>query len=95
MAKILTLGVFIMKNLKRYHSTTGMNDDGYYAVMEECPLGDYVKFDEAVEASSNSLQQLRAEIAALLRGLIPPDSEHFRTLSLDEFIAKLRQLSDG
>jgi hypothetical protein len=34
-----------------------------YCGMEDAVAGDYVKFEEAMEASSNSLQQLKAEIA--------------------------------
>ena len=51
-----------------------------------------VKFEEAVEASSNSLQQLKAEIAALCNSFV----KGRRDLFLDEFASKyekLRQLS--
>ena len=36
-----------------------------YCGMEDAVDGDYVKFEEAMEASSNSLQQLQAKIRAV------------------------------
>ena len=54
--------------------------------------GEFVKFEEAMEASSNSLQQLKAEIAALCNSFV----KGRRDLFLDEFVSKyerLRQLS--
>jgi len=40
--------------------------DGDYVQHNVSKDGEYVKFEEAVEASSNSLQQLKAEILPLL-----------------------------
>jgi TRAP-type uncharacterized transport system substrate-binding protein len=53
-------------------------------------LGTFVKFEDA-EASSNSLQQLKAEIAAIADGL---DSYMYTGIgNVQQFTAKLRQLS--
>ena len=43
--------------------------DGDYVQHNVSKDGEYVKFEEAAEASSNSLQQLKAEIAALANEL--------------------------
>jgi hypothetical protein len=49
-------------NLTRY-SLCNINDDGPEVLAMDIQTdGDYVKFEEAMEASSNSLQQLKAEI---------------------------------
>ena len=51
-----------------------------------------VKFEEAVEASSNSLQQLKAEIAALIERHCPKN-EVYHVKQESILIEKLRQLS--
>jgi len=51
-----------------------------------------VKFEEAVEASSNSLQQLKAEIAALADEL-DAFSETLNNRNISDVTDKLRQLS--
>lgn len=54
--------------------------------------GGYVKFEEAMEASSNSLQQLKAEIADLVNQMdtsAPIDLPS----NLGKWMNKLRQLS--
>lgn len=50
-------------NLTRFgyiRVTTGISDDWDIAARSD---GEYVKFEEAIEASSNSLQQLKAKIS--------------------------------
>jgi len=78
-------------NLTRYENLL-IGDLTDEREMIECATGSYVKFEEAVEASSNSLQQLKAEIAALCNSFV----KGRRDLFLDEFASKyekLRQLS--
>jgi len=53
-------------NLTRYENLL-IGDLTDEREMIECATGSYVKFEEAVEASSNSIQQLKAEIASRLR----------------------------
>ena len=76
-------------NLTRY--TTGLHNDGSYIEVES-KTGEWVKFEEAMEASSNSLQQLKAEVAALVAECnvesIKSDDIHFKWL-----VNRLRQLS--
>jgi len=55
--------------------------------------GEYVKFEEAMEASSNSLQQLKAEIAACAIELDRAEDIHPRYSTVDRVIERLRQLS--
>jgi hypothetical protein len=55
----------MVANLTRY-SLVRTDDRFDDMEMVESTSGEYVKFEEAVEASSNSLQQLKAEIAALV-----------------------------
>jgi hypothetical protein len=55
-------------------------------------VGDWVKFEEVAEASSNSLQQLKAEIAALANELEFKHDKNFGIYILD-LVRKLRQLS--
>jgi len=80
-------------NLTRY--TEFLRYDGHTsaALMAESSTGAYVKFEEAMVASSNSVQQLKAEIAALVQ-------EHFLVSDcgvsyghIGVFITKLRQLT--
>jgi len=86
-------------NLTRY--TEFLRYDGHTsaALMVESSTGAYVKFEEAVEASSNSLQQLKAEIAALVTrwdNLKSGDYPSPRAMYHDflfEVMSKLRQLS--
>jgi len=48
--------------------------DGDYVQHNVSKDGEYVKFEEAMEASSNSLQQLKAEILALRKdGVVADD----------------------
>lgn len=54
--------------------------------------GNLVKFEEAVEASSNSLQQLKAEIAAIADSM-ESDNGAVRVVEWWDVINKLRQLS--
>jgi len=67
--------------------------DGDYVQHNVSKDGEYVKFEEAVEASSNSLQQLKAEIAALIPALLPLATLDNRRLGIDQIIRKMRQLS--
>jgi len=55
--------------------------------------GEYVKFEEAMEASSNSLQQLKAEIAALVNNFCEMYSGCLRSEAVSRLLEKLRQLS--
>ena len=57
----------MVTNLQRYAIGDGnkLFDVGCAEVIGT-PTGMWCKFEEAVEASSNSLQQLKAEIAAIL-----------------------------
>jgi len=56
--------VFTIANLTRYENLL-VGDMSDEREMIECATGSYVKFEEAVEASSNSIQQLKAEIRAI------------------------------
>ena len=70
-------------NLTRYN-LCNVNDDGpVILAMEVESDGEYVKFEEAMEASSNSLQQLQAKIAALAT----------RVEELSAIVYEMRQLS--
>jgi hypothetical protein len=56
-----------VENLTRYklvRSPVGYSD--FIQMCDKGECGEYIKFEEAMEASSNSLQQLKAEIAARL-----------------------------
>jgi len=56
-------------NLTRYN-LCNVNDDGpVILAMEAESDGEYVKFEEAMEASSNSLQQLKAEILPMINSI--------------------------
>jgi hypothetical protein len=78
-------------NLTRYENLL-IGDLTDEREMIECATGSYVKFEEAVEASSNSIQQLKAEIAALTEELLIVYKN-----GSDEYVVsiinKLRQLS--
>ena len=52
-------------NLTRYENLL-VGDLSDEREMIECATGSYVKFEEAVEASSNSIQQLKAAISSAL-----------------------------
>jgi len=56
-------------NLTRYSCKVVDSGSHQYTGMVPWCLGEYVKFEEAMEASSNSLQQLKAEIVALQKEL--------------------------
>jgi hypothetical protein len=58
-------------NLTRYHFEREVINPSCSCGMRVEKYGSYVKFDEAMEASSNSLQQLKAEIAALVNKHLP------------------------
>ena len=80
-------------NLTRFgyvRVTTGISDDWDIAARSD---GEYVKFEEAVEASSNSLQQLKAEI---LRYADELDSLYIKDCDLanaKDLVERMRQLS--
>jgi hypothetical protein len=79
-------------NLTRYEPVVRRVGGSDVAKMSVWKNGDYVKFEEAMEASSNSLQQLKAEIAALIPGIVTS----FTLCDEKQFIAltnELRQLS--
>jgi len=77
----------MVANLKRYDFIDIQNIG-----VVESDSGEYVKFEEAVEASSNSLQQLKAEIAACIPSLVE-SYNHMRDSQFNACIEKLRQLS--
>jgi hypothetical protein len=81
-------------NLTRYENLL-IGDLTDEREMIECATGSYVKFEEAVEASSNSLQQLKAEIAALIEWYdIPRElAIEQRTVNRAQLLENLRQLS--
>jgi len=61
--------------------------------MNLCSNGEWVKFEEAVEASSNSLQQLKAEIAACVDKFSLTVKVPFEAQQISDFMRDLRQLS--
>ena len=77
-------------NLTRYGFVFKKNLEN--AIFDVENDGPYVKFEEAIEASSNSLQQLKAEIAARLA-----EVDAFPRYNIpgpvSEFIEAMRQLS--
>jgi hypothetical protein len=60
--------------------------------MDNSKDGEYVKFEEAVEASSNSTQQLKAKIALCCSSL-EAIAESLNVSTMDRVINELRQLS--
>jgi len=78
-------------NLTRYENLL-VGDLSDEREMIECATGSYVKFEEAVEASSNSQQQLKAEIRSIVTIL---EDEGFESefAIMEEVVAKLRELS--
>ena len=79
-------------NLTRYgwtRVTTGISDDWDIAANSQ---GEYVKFEEAVAASSNSLQQLKAEIAAQC-DILDSYTWDINLRAVSDAVDKLRQLS--
>jgi hypothetical protein len=80
-------------NLTRYDfdATNGECDTGLSPISD----GVWVKFEEAMEASSNSLQQLKREIRALINrflvGVNTPTAGKYMEMS--DFIKELRELS--
>jgi hypothetical protein len=80
-------------NLTRY--TEFLRYDGHTsaALMVESSTGAYVKFEEAKVASSNSVQQLKAEIAAICIELDCCMFEKFTKEMYVELRRRLRQLS--
>jgi hypothetical protein len=79
-------------NLTRYTEFLRYDGHTYAALMVESSTGAYVKFEEAKVASSNSVQQLKAEIAALadtIEECFQADGNELGLLQVN----KLRQLS--
>lgn len=78
-------------NLTRYsiYPTVHENEE-LSTIKDNC--GEWVKFEEAVEASSNSLQQLKAEIAAIADSIVVSVSDFDITENVIA-VKKLRQLS--
>jgi|WetSurMetagenome_2_1015567.scaffolds.fasta_scaffold970700_2 hypothetical protein len=81
-------------NLTRYKFKYGGDDYCGCDVLDSKDFefeGGYVKFEEAIEASSNSLQQLKAEIAALNASIKLSSGDLFiNKINVSE---RLRQLS--
>ena len=80
-------------NLKKYSPELCRDDSDRYADMREDVHGGYVKFEEAMEASSKSLQQLKAEIAAIANELESYACDHSVTDCVYNIVEKMRQLS--
>ena len=80
-------------NLTRYN-LCNVNDDGpVILAMEVESDGEYVKFEEAMEASSNSLQQLQAKIAALATRVEALYTVETPLKELSAIVYEMRQLS--
>ena len=79
-------------NLPRYNMSRWMLLGDRHTVSTLDPSGEWVRFEEAVEASSNSLQQLKAEIAAVADRVSDDLCGNVGT-SQRWLIDKLRQLS--
>jgi hypothetical protein len=79
-------------NLTRYSFLPGASN--VESRMGESRDGEFVKYEEAMEASSNSLQQLKAEIAALAMELQDFNERRISSYGrITEIVAKMRQLS--
>lgn len=61
--------------------------------MQKHPLGAFVLFEEAKEASLNNVQQLKAEIAAVATDMEIDSRKNDGIIELDYYIGRLRQLS--
>jgi len=83
----------VIANLTRYDQDRDC-DCGQTCMSGMCEYsdGEYVKFEEAMEASSNSLQQLKAKIAALA-DIIADDIAGHADTDRRYVIKRLRQLS--
>lgn len=86
----------VIANLTRYELEQ-YGDGGWsggWGEMSECDSGEWVKFEEAMEASSNSLQQLKAEIAEVRKYI---ENMRFSKMSAESILnhvdGTLRQLS--
>lgn len=79
-------------NLTRYKPYLKDHRLGLQVCMVSRKRGEYVKFEEAVEASSNSVQQLKAEIAARL-SKVDGFPKYNIPGPVQEFIEAMRQLS--
>jgi hypothetical protein len=77
-------------NLTKYDIGCSERDIGDFR-MVPVANGEYVKFEEAMEASSNSVQQLKAEIAALVEE--HSHGSKFCGGNYHLLVTKLRQLS--
>lgn len=84
-----------MTNLTRYIPEIKIIDGYPYINMARSKrkAKSYVKFEEAVEASSNSLNQIKAGIAACIPELESLSNVYTRAHGIDLLIDKLRQLS--
>lgn len=81
-------------NLQRYDIEEGVSPHNHYGKIVPDADGDFCKFEEAMEASSNSLQQLKAKIAALIPKIYQAyyDSD-VTPEQFEPVINELRQLS--
>jgi len=83
-------------NLTRYMFKYGGDESCGCDVLDSKDFefeGGYVKFEEAMEASSNSLQQLKAEIASRVTKLESYAREYDVSNDFWDIIEELRQLS--
>ena len=78
-----------LQDVKRYDWE--VEDNQYYCA--DSVDGEWCKFEEAMEASSNSLQQLQAKIAALAKLLEAAKSNGLDSRRVVLLIQDLRQLS--
>jgi hypothetical protein len=82
----------MVANLTRYEPCRTIDGWNDFPDCRPCASGNYVKFEEAVEASSNSLQRLKAEIALVLNTAEYVDREGVYVINFHQF-DKLRQLT--
>jgi hypothetical protein len=64
-----------------------------HCVMVEHPLGEYVKFEDAVVGSSDIAQQLKAEIAAIVQSYDDLSNSANLAKWCRDNVQKMRQLS--
>jgi len=78
-----------LQEVKRYD--WDVEDNHYYCA--DSVDGEWCKFEEAVEASSNNLQQLKAEIADIVITLSRHKYSEFTKKTYNVLLKRMRQLS--
>lgn len=81
-----------VSNLTRYEPCRTIEGWKDFPSCRPCSKGEYVKFKEAVKASSDSIQHVRNEIASLA-GSIEYAVESKSDVDINFIVFKLRQLS--